>query len=179
MKAQLLATIAACLPLAALAAVSSGDTRFMKEAAAGGVAEVELGKLAQQKAMRDEVKQFASRMVDDHTRANDELAKIAGHNQVEIPTQADDSARKELDKLQGLSGPDFDREYMSYMVKEHRKDLREFRHEAKSHSGSDAQQFAGRTVPILLEHLRAAQKTYDVADASHRVASREVGSRRR
>lgn len=180
MKAHLLASIAlAFVPLAATAAASSGDTRFVKEAAAGGMGEVELGKLAQQKAMRDEVKQFASRMVDDHTKANDELAKIAGRNGIEMPTQPEDSARKEIEKLQGLAGPDFDREYMGFMVKEHRKDLREFRHEAKSHSGSDAQQFAGRTVAVLLEHLREAQKTYDIANESHRVANRETGSTHR
>jgi hypothetical protein len=68
---------------------------------------------------------------------------------------------------------------MGYMVKDHRKDLREFRHEAKSHSGSDVQQFAGRNVSLQLEHLREAQKTYDIADASHRVANRQVGSTRR
>ena len=180
MKAQLLASIAlACVPLAALAAASSGDAKFVQQAAGGGMAEVELGKLAQQKAMRDEVKQFATRMVDDHSKANDELAKIAGRNGIEIPSQVDDSTRKELDKLQGLTGPDFDREYMNLMVKDHRKDLREFRHEAKSHSGSDAQQFAGRTVPVLLEHLREAQKTYDITNEAHRVADRETGSTHR
>ncbi len=169
MKAQLMASIAiALVPVAALAAVSSGDAKFLKQAAEGGMAEVELGKIAQQKAMRDEVKQFATRMVDDHTKANDEIAKIAGANGVELPTKVDDSTRKEMEKLQGLSGPDFDRAYMKHMVADHRKDLREFRHEAKSHSGTDAQQFAGRTVPVLLEHLRSAQKTYDIADASHR-----------
>ncbi|HUL95172.1 MAG TPA: DUF4142 domain-containing protein [Usitatibacter sp.] len=166
MKTQLLASIAlACVPLAAAAAASGSDSRFVKEAVAGGMAEVELGKLAQQKALRDEVKQFASRMVDDHTKANEELVAIASRNGIEVPKGIDESTRKEMDKLQALAGPDFDREYMGYMVKDHRRDLREFRHEAKSHSGSDVQQFAGRNVALQLEHLREAQKTYDISKA--------------
>jgi len=180
MKAQLLASITLALaPAIVWAAASTGDAKFLKQAAEGGMAEVELGKLAQQKAMRDEVKQFATRMVDDHTKANDEIAKIAGANGVELPTELDDSTRKEMDKLKALTGPDFDRAYMKHMVSDHRKDLREYRHEAKSHSGTDTQQFAGRTVPILLEHLREAQKTYDITDEAHRVANRETGSTHR
>ncbi|HEX4782638.1 MAG TPA: DUF4142 domain-containing protein [Usitatibacter sp.] len=154
------------------------DAKFIQKAAEGGMAEVELGKLAEQKAMREEVKEFARRMVEDHSKANDELAKLAGANGVTLPAELDSSTRKEMDKLQGLVGGDFDRAYMKHMVKDHKKDVHEFRHEAKSKRANDAQAFAQKTLPTLEEHLAMAQKTYDITAASTREGNRVVGSTR-
>jgi len=154
------------------------DAKFIQKAAQGGRAEVELGKLAEQKAMREEVKEFAQRMVEDHSKANDELAKIAGANGVNVPAEIDSSTRKEMDRLQNLVGGDFDREYMKHMVKDHKKDVREFRHQAKSKHANDAQAFAQKTLPTLEEHLAMAQKTYDITAASKREGNRVTGSTR-
>ncbi len=156
--------------------LESSDVKFIQKAAAGGMAEVELGKLAQQKALREETKQFATRMVEDHTKAGDDLARVAGANSVTLPQAMDEDTRKEMDKLQKLQGMDFDRAYMKHMVKDHKKDVKEFRHEAKSKRDNDAKAFAQRTLPTLEDHLVMAQKTYDIAVASKHEGNRKVGS---
>ena len=176
-RAALAAALTACFcAFADHGNLSRSDTKFMEKAAAGGRAEVELGKLAQQKAMRGEVKDFANRMVEDHTRANAQLEKIASANNVQLPDEVDRKTRKEMDKLSKLIGPDFDREYMKHMVKDHKDDVKEFRKEAKSKQASEVKAFAQDTLPVLEEHLAMAQKTYDIADASKRSGHREVGS---
>jgi putative membrane protein len=159
---------------AASGTLSSSDVKFVQKAAGGGIGEVELGKLAQQKAVREETKQFATRMVEDHTKANDDLARVAQANSVNLPQEMDKDARKDMDKLQKLQGMDFDRAYMKHMVKDHKKDVREFRHEAKR--GNDVGSFAQRTLPTLEEHLAMAEKTYDIAEASKHEGNRVVGS---
>ena len=168
--------LAAALPALAADALGSSDAKFVQKAAAGGMAEVELGKLAQQKAVREETKQFATRMVDDHTKANDDLARVAGANNVNLPQEMDKDTRKEMEKLQKLTGMDFDRAYMKHMVKDHRKDVKEFRHEAKAKRQNDVTAFAKRTLPTLEEHLAMAEKTYDIARASKNEGNRVVGS---
>ena len=175
LAAALLASFGA---LAAQGTLSHSDTKFMQKAAGGGRAEVELGKLAQQKAMRGEVKEFATRMVEDHGKANGELEKIASANNVQLPNDVDKKTRKEMDKLSKLVGGDFDRAYMKHMVKDHEEDVEDFRKEAKSKQDSEAKAFAQNTLPVLEEHLTMAQKTYDITDAIKRSGKREVGSTR-
>jgi putative membrane protein len=85
------------------------------------MAEVQLGKLAAEKALSQEVKQFGQRMVDDHGKANDRLKQLATTKGVNLPTELDRSTQREMDKLAKLSGADFDREYMKHMVSDHRR----------------------------------------------------------
>ena len=92
--------------------ISSSDRKFMEKAAQGGMAEVQLGKLATEKANADQVKQFGQRMVDDHGKANQELKQLASQKGVTLPTTMDKSAQKEYDRLSKLSGAEFDQEYM-------------------------------------------------------------------
>src|SRR5436309_1341649 len=110
---QVFAAIVTGLALGAAAQgtkiVSGADARFLQKAAADGLAEVELGQIGTDKAMRDEVKQFATRMVADHRKANEDLMELAASKGVQLPTEVDAKHRKVLDKLRGLSGPDFDR----------------------------------------------------------------------
>ena len=155
------------------------DAEFLKKAAEHGMAEVELAQLAQRKAMNGEVKEFADRMVADHSKANDEVKKLAANNGVELPTAIDRKHEKLLKKLDGLAGGDFDREYMEHMLRDHRADLRAFRHEAKAKQPNEVTEFAARTANVIFDHLRMAQKTYDVAEAPKRTASRETGSTRK
>ncbi len=134
-------------------------TRFIEEAGRGGQAEVELGNLAQQKASSDDVKQFAARMVQDHSQANEKLKSIAQKEGVSVPTTltAKDQALK--DKLNGLSGSAFDKAYMEAMVKDHRHDVSEFQREANNATDPDLKSFASETLPTLQEHLKMARET--------------------
>jgi len=143
--------------------VSSSDRKFIEKAAQGGMAEVQLGKLATEKASAPEVKQFGQRMVDDHGKANDQLKQLAGQKGVTLPTTMDKSAQKEYDRLSKLSGAEFDREYMKHMVSDHKKDVGDFKKEAGKAKDADLKQFAASTVPTLEEHLNLAKAAEQVA----------------
>jgi putative membrane protein len=156
--------------------ISMGQGHFLKKAAEHNMAEVELAKLAREKAMRDEERQFADRMVADHTKANDEVTALAMSNGVKLPDAPDRKHAKEKDKLAKLSGPDFDREYMRKMLKDHKEDVKDFRKEAKAKKPNDVNAFAAKTLPILEEHLRMAQATYDITASGKRTGDRETGS---
>ena len=99
--------------------MAAGDKQFAQKAAMGGMSEVQLGQLAQQKAGNDAVKQFGSRMVQDHGKANDELKQIAGAQGVQLPDSLDKKHMQEMQKLQKLEGAAFDREYMNSQVAMH------------------------------------------------------------
>jgi putative membrane protein len=142
--------------------VSSSDRKFMEKAAQGGLAEVQLGKLAADKASSDAVKQFGQRMVDDHTKANDQLKALATSKGVNVPTGLDRSTQGEMDKLQKMSGAAFDREYMNHMVSDHKKDIGEFKSAAKS-KDADVKQFASSTLPTLEQHLDLAKSAQQQA----------------
>ena len=142
-------------------AARAPDHSFVEKAAMGGMAEVELGNLAQQKASSDQVKQFASRMVQDHSKANDELKQIASSKGIDVPTALDKKHRGDVDRLGKLSGAQFDRAYMSHMVDDHKKDVSDFKKAASSAKDSDVKGFASKTLPTLEEHLQLAQKTND------------------
>ena len=96
-----------------------GDKDFVNDAAIAGMAEVELGRMASEKAASPAVKKFGKMMVDDHTAAGDRLKAIATQHNVEWPAALDDKHRDLRDKLAKLSGSEFDREYMSAMVEGH------------------------------------------------------------
>ena len=108
------------------------DKMFLRKAAEGGIAEVKLGQLAAQKGSSDDVKAFGQKMVDDHTKMNLEMAQVADSMGVMLPKSMNKEDQAEYDKLNALSGNDFDMEYLSVMVKDHHKDLHEFRMEAAS-----------------------------------------------
>jgi putative membrane protein len=164
--------------------LSSSDRKFIEKAAVGGMAEVQFGKLATQKAGADQVKQFGQRMVDDHSKADDQLKQVATSKGVTLPTSLDKSSQREMDKLSKLSGADFDREYMKTMVSDHKKDVSEFKSEASKAKDPDVKQFAASTLPTLQEHLTLAQSTQKSANseprnttqASSRTTTNKTGS---
>jgi putative membrane protein len=137
--------------------LSAADQTFVKKAAQGGMAEVELGKLATQKASSEEVKKFGQRMVDDHTKANDQLKQIAGNKGVTLPTDLDSKDQALKDRLSKLDGEKFDQAYMKNMVRDHTKDVSEFRKESTSGKDSDLKSFASQTLPTLEDHLKEAK----------------------
>jgi putative membrane protein len=155
-----------------------GDAHFLQKAAEHGFEELQLAQLARQKAMRDEVRQFADRMVADHTKANEELQALAMSNGVKLPNGPDKKHSKEMRKLEKLSGGDFDRAYMKRMVKDHHDDVEHFEHAAKTRSPNATSEFAARQLPILTQHLEMARATYDVTLAPKRTAERQTGSTR-
>jgi putative membrane protein len=168
-------------------ALASSDKKFIMEATHGGMMEVELGKLGVEKASSPDVKQFAQRMVDDHSKANDELMQLASQKGVTLShgdhqatmsntasgmtestgTGHSSSADKDhqammkgqavKDKLSKLSGADFDREYMSMMVKDHVKDVKEFEEASSKAKDADLKAWAAKTLPTLREHLQMAR----------------------
>jgi len=178
--ALIAATAALALAAGAVSAqgLSHRDAKFVQEAAEGGLAEVRLGQLAQQKAIHAEVQDFAKKMVDDHGKANADLKTIAQQDGIELPASLNRKHQKLLDKLRKLTGGDFDREYMEHMVSDHKHDVREFRKEAKAKQDSPVKTFAANTLPVLEGHLLDALKTYDIAEAPKRSGNREVGSKR-
>lgn len=137
----------------------TADNIFMTKAAQGGLAEVEMGKLALERASSDGVKKFGQRMVDDHSKANDELKGIAANKGVTLPTVMNVKDQATYDRLSQLNGAEFDRAYMADMVRDHRADIAEFQNQANRGRDSDVKDFASRTLPTLQDHLKMAEDT--------------------
>jgi len=130
------------------------DKKFAKEAALGGLAEVELGKVAQQKASSDAVKQFAQKMIDDHTKANGELKQVASKEGLDIPDALDKKHQARIDRMGKLSGADFDKAYIKDQLKDHKDDVKKFQDEAKNGTLPGVKEFATKTLPTLEQHLQ-------------------------
>lgn len=129
------------------------DQQFILKAAQGGMTEVELGKLAQQNGSAADVKQFGSRMVTDHSKADADLKSLADKKGVTVPTTLDARHQAMVDKFQHLSGPAFDKAYVHAMVKDHEKDAAEFRQVSTSSQDPDVKAFAGDTLKVIESHL--------------------------
>ena len=126
---------------------SEKDKTFMKKAAKGGTMEVAMGQVAEQKAQSEDVKSFGKRMVTDHGKANDELKSIASKKGVQLPSKEDNTKWTS------------DKAYMDMMVKDHEKDLAEFKDEASGGSDPDLKKFADDTAKMVQEHLDLAKET--------------------
>ena len=136
--------------------LSQKDLDFIKNAAIGGMAEVELGKLAQQRAHSPDVKSFGDRMVHDHSRADDQLATIAKERGVAVPQQLDGEHTQMRDRLATMQGEAFDRAYIRMMVADHDKDLKAFRQEAQRGQDREVKRFARETLAMIEQHDRLA-----------------------
>jgi putative membrane protein len=139
--------------------LSSGDQKFIKEAAAGGMLEVQLGKLAVEKASSQQVKDFGKRIERDHTKVNTELKQLASTKNVQIPTELEGKEKSTYERLSKLSGDRFDREYMQRMIDDHKEDVSAFQKQADKGDNADVKSFAAKTLPTLKEHLELAQST--------------------
>jgi putative membrane protein len=139
--------------------VPSADEQFLKDAAAGGMMEVELGKVAADKAVNDQVKAFGRQMQQDHGKANDELKTLAANKGVQIPTALTGKHKRTVDRLSKLSNAEFDRQYMRTMIDDHKEDLKAFQREADKGKDPDVKQFASKYVPMIQNHLEMAQAT--------------------
>ncbi len=137
----------------------AADHTFVAKAANGGMAEVKLGKLATEKAANPDVKSFGQQMVDDHSKAGDELKQLATSKGMTLPADIDAKEQATYDRLSKLSGAAFDRAYMREMVSDHHLDVLEFRRESQSGSDADVKAWAAKILPTLEHHLQMAEST--------------------
>ena len=160
------------------------DGKFFKEAAQGGMAEVALGQMAVDKAENEAVKDFGQKMVTDHGKANQELKDLATSAGVTLPTEMSADAKALQKKLSGLSGTEFDKAYMKEMLKDHKKDIAEFKKEAEQGKNPEVKNWAAKTLPTLQEHYTAAQtasnkigmKSSDMSGSSGAMGSADQSS---
>jgi putative membrane protein len=131
-------------------------TAFLKEAADGGMAEVELAQLAQQKASSQQVKDLAKKIESDHTSANTELKSLAQSKSVTLPADISAAHKATKARLSKLAGASFDKAYTAEMVKDHQKDIAAFKKQQAS-TDADVKQFVTKTLPTLEQHLQMAQ----------------------
>ena len=134
------------------------DRTFVKEALEGGEAEVQLGQLAQQKSQSDDVKQFAQKMVTDHTQMGQDMMAVAKNLGVSAPNSLSKKDKQFMAKLAGLSGAQFDQEYIKAMVKDHKDDLKAFKDEAQMAQDSGVKQEAQKGQQVIQEHLQMIEQ---------------------
>jgi putative membrane protein len=130
---------------------------FLREASMGGLMEVTLGRMARERAASPDVRQFGQRMIDDHTRANADLMTLARSTGVNPPKTLDAEHQQMVDRVSGLIGEAFDREYMRMMVQDHIKDVSQFERQAANAGNAEISLFAQRTLPVLRQHLEMAR----------------------
>jgi len=136
---------------------ASNDADFVNKAAIAGMAEVELGKLALKQSSDAEVKKFAQHMIDDHTKANDELKALAKKKNMQVPDKLDSEHQATVDRLAKLKGEEFDAEYKKVQVDDHVTAVELFENQSKNGADADWRKFAGDTLPTLQDHLKMAR----------------------
>jgi putative membrane protein len=134
------------------------DRMFVKKAMQGSMAEVQLAQLTLQKSENEQVKQFAQRMIDDHTKLNEQMKPVAQQLGVDAPTDVSKNDKKAMAKLQGLSGVAYDQAYIKDMVKDHKQDLNDFQMEASSGQDQTAKDAANQGSKVIAQHLQMAQQ---------------------
>jgi len=155
---------------AAKSSLSRSERRFIEKAMQDGMEEVEMSKLASDKAQNARVKEFAKRLVDDHSKSNAELTRLAGAKGVTLPAAIDAGHQRKMERMAKKSGADFDREYMSDMLGDHQKNVRDHQSMAKSAKDADIRKYAATMVPTLEQHLQMAK----AADAAVKSASKKA-----
>ena len=139
--------------------VAGGDRKFIEKAAGGGMFEVQVAQLASTRARSPDVKSFASMLVDQHTKANDELTQLANAKGVELPAAPPRAMRREVEQLGKKNGDAFDKAFIQEVgVKDHEKDIKDFEKASKDVKDPDLKAWVAKTLPTLKEHLAQAQK---------------------
>ena len=158
----LMATAAAFLPAtggqgAKRDTVPSAQS-FLKKAAEGQQAEIAMGRLASERAGDEKVKQFGALMMEDHRKASKEIQLLALKEGVVLPTELTSKHQDKREEFAQLAGDAFDRAYIRYMLRDHRKDVKEFERQAKAIKDPQVQRWAEGTLPLLKQHLQTAQR---------------------
>jgi putative membrane protein len=153
-----LSAVCACLILTATAALaqSSATKKFLSQAIEGNYAEVKMGELAQKNGQSEGVKSFGKMLVDDHGQANQKAIDAAKSMNVATPSGPNAKQKADYDKMARMTGPSFDKSFAQHMVKDHRKDIAEYKKEARSKDA--AGEYAQDALPTLEKHLDEAQK---------------------
>jgi putative membrane protein len=151
------ASVCMALPLTLFAA-DNPDASFYKKAAEGGIAEVQMGQLAQDKSSTQSVKDFGAMMMKDHSAANDKLKAIADGKGIKLPAGPSVAQKASKTKLEVLTGNTFDKSYIKGMIEDHEEDIKEFQKEASGGQDPDAKAFAASTLPTLKAHLKKIQE---------------------
>ena len=131
---------------------------FLQRAAEGQQAEIALGQLASERGENQQVKQFGAQMMKDHQKASSEIQQLAAQDGVLLPTELTGKHKDKQEQFSRLSGRAFDRAYMGYMLRDHRKDVKEFERHVKAVKDPQVQQWAEGTLPLLKQHLRQARQ---------------------
>ena len=159
-----IAAISAALLLAPCTAVFGQNTglsqhaqTFLKDMAQGNVAEIELGKLAEQKGSTAAIRDFGQRMVRDHTALNNQLKQLASAENVSLPTTINSQQQQEKQNLEHLSGKHFDEQYIKTMLMDHQKDVQAVQQEAENAQNPQVKMLAAKALPIVEDHLRIAE----------------------
>ncbi|MBV9654260.1 MAG: DUF4142 domain-containing protein [Acetobacteraceae bacterium] len=138
--------------------LSTSDTTFINEAAAGGLAEVKLGELASQRGGTKAVRQFGQQMVHDHTPVNDELMQLAQRKQLSPSTTLDAANQAIYDRLSGERGRAFDQDYLSGQLAAHQDQLQLFQNEAQNGTDPQVRAFAQQHVGVIQRHVEELQR---------------------
>ena len=133
------------------------DRQFARDAAIAGLSNVELGKLAEEKASSDNLRQFGRQLVDDQTKTNDRLKQVAKEQSISIPDALDSKHQSQIDKIAKLSGPEFDKAFLKQQLKEQESQVRDFSDEAQRGTDPDVKTFASGALPNLQQQLETAK----------------------
>ncbi|MGH9753293.1 MAG: DUF4142 domain-containing protein [Blastocatellia bacterium] len=141
-----------------VAALTTSEKDFLSDAARGGMLEVQLSNLAEQKASGNEVKQFGEHIATGHSQLGQKLQQVASNLNVTLPQTLEPAQQNVVSRLERLSGKAFDREYLKAMVSDHLKDISEFERAASQMTNADIKQFVSEALPILRDHLKMARE---------------------
>lgn len=137
------------------------DADFAVEAANGGMMEVKMGELAQMNGSSADVKEFGKMMVDDHSKANEELKSLAMQKNIMLPTTLGNDMQEKYDEMAKKTGMEFDKDYVDMMVDDHKKDIDAFKEEANDGKNADIKAFAAKILPTLEMHMQKIQSIQD------------------
>ena len=150
-----------------LANTAAPPQSFVAEAIEGDISEIMLGRLAAQRGDSKSVRDYGNLLSDDHIKAKDAMVALAGELGVKPPIAPTHEAQETYTRLSGLSGRQFDSEFVAYMIKDHQEDIAEFQKEADGGQDPKIKHFAATTLPTLQEHLRIAEKAASAVGASY------------
>lgn len=154
---SLFALCSMAIPAVAAEKMKKSEKTFLKDAASGGMMEVQLGEMAQQKGASQEVKDFGKLMVTDRGKANDELESIITKKRLKMPAKLAPKHKKMVNKFADLSGQEFDKKYAKGMVKDHTKDVAKFKKMSAKLKDPEIKGWVDKTIPVLEQHLLHAK----------------------
>lgn len=143
------------------------DQKFLKEAAQGGQAEVQMGRLAAQKGQSQAVRQLGQKLVQDHSKANQELKLLAAQKNITLPSDIGTENESAIAHLKSLEAAEFDQAFIKHAVEDHQKDIQKFQTASQQTADADVKAFAQKELPLLQQHLKMAQDAQATAGQSN------------